>query len=192
MSLKRFIIFFLFFLLTSCAYKEVQVPSVYLTLATEGFQGRTLKGRVFFQGELFFLNDNNSSGGSYGTFYTTADELILILTPPLSTEIFIYWKRGEEVRVLNTSKKKVYTIKIKELRDIDFPSYFLGLKERERSFKKGFFSGEYRFSDKDLQGTLESNLLKLNWKIKEIAFTEETLPRPDWKDFKEKDIKLIF
>lgn len=192
MPLKRFIIVSLFFLFTSCAYKEVQFPSAYLTLTLEGFQGRALKGKVFFQGEVFFLNDNNSSGGAYGNFYTTADELILILTPPLSPEIFIYWKRGEEVRVLNTSKKKVYTLKLKEIKNIDLPSYFLGLKERERSIKKGFFSGEYRFSHKDLQGTLESNLLKLNWKIKEIAFTDEPLPRPDWTNFKEKDVKLIF
>jgi hypothetical protein len=191
MSLKGILLLFLFFL-TGCAYKGVEIPSTYQVITEEGFQGRTLKGKVFLQGEVFFLNNDNSRGGSYGTFYTTEEELILTVSPPFSPEVFVYWKKGEELRVINPAKKKVYTLKLKELRALDLPSYFLGLREREYHFQKGLLSGEYRFSQENLQGALETNLLKLQWKIKELAFIEEPLPHKDWKDFKEKEINLIF
>ncbi len=190
--LKSVINLFLFLgILSHCAYKEVVLPPDYREVLYRGWQGRPLKGKVFFQGEILFLKNEFLSGGSYGTFFVLPSALLLVLQPPLSPQILIFWqKEEEEIRFLDTSKRKYYKIRLKELKNLDLSFYFLGLKETSFTFKKDFWEGEYKFHRESLEGILESNVFRIQWKIKEITFSDEPWGLPNWREYKEKELKL--
>jgi len=188
---KFYFVVLISFLFFSCTYKA-PIRDPYFILLEEGLSGKILKGKVFFQGESFFLK-NNLSGGAYGDFIVSSDFLYLTLKPPFSSEVLITWQKGEKfVKIVNFDKKKIYRILLEGADKIDFPQYFLGLKEKRLSIKRGLLEGEYKFSPEEKEGEFASNLLNLRWKIKEIHFSSERISLPDFKEFKEKELRLSF
>lgn len=195
MSLRVWKIFlFSIFLITflGCVLKEVPHKEIYSYLLERGLTERTLTGKVFIEGEIFFLNNINQ-GGSYGTFYLNKDNYLLILRPPIASEYYLHWKRGDSaLKFIDFAKKKIYYLKIKDNIAESLPIYFLGLRERELSFEKKALKGKYAFNQENLKGELETNLFHLTWKIKEISFWEGEFPSIEGQDFKKKIIDLFF
>ncbi|MGC8871898.1 MAG: hypothetical protein ACP5KO_03375 [Caldimicrobium sp.] len=179
------------FVFYSCAYKS-PVEEPYSILIKEGFSGRTVKGKCFLKGESFFLK-NNFSGGAYGDFIASAEILILYLKPPLSSEVILLWKKGEDViKMINLDKKKIYKIVYERLGQADLSFYFLGLREKRLHLKRGLLEGEYQFFPEEREGIFTSPIFNLNWKIKELEFTSEPPSILDLTGFKEKEIELPF
>ncbi|MFN3921024.1 MAG: hypothetical protein ACK4K4_01305 [Caldimicrobium sp.] len=188
--------FFLFFIvlafLLGCALKEVPYREIYAYLDEKGLTERTITGKVFVEGEIFFL-DNIKQGGAYGTFFLNKDSYLLILRPPLASEYYLYWKRGEAtLQFIDLAKKKLYYIKIKDHIAENLPLFFLGLKEKELSFEKKALKGKYTFNRETLKGEIETNLFHLTWKIKELSYWEGEFPSFERENFKKKTIDLFF
>ncbi len=178
-------------LLFSCTYRA-KLLDPYLSLLEEGFSGRTVKGKVFLQGESFFLK-NNLNGGAYGDFIVSLDSLYLLLKPPFSSEVLIFWHKGENsLKIVNFDKKKIYQVFLEGIERVDFSQYFLGLKEKRLSVKKGLLEGEYSFLQEEREGEFKSNLFNLRWKIKELQFTSEKPTLPNLEGFKEKEVRIPF
>lgn len=181
------------FLLIGCAPKEITLPKAYLQLEREGLENLALKGKLFLEGELFFIENKEQAGGAYGTFYLTKDEFLITLRPPLSSEIILYWQRTfPKITLINPAKKVAYLINFKNINLEDLPYYFLGLKEKEATWKKKGFEGEYRFFKENSEGRIQANLFNISWKIKELEVTEEKISPPLTEGYKVKAIKLTF
>lgn len=184
------------FLFIGCAPKEITLPKAYLQLEREGLENLTLKGKLFLKGELFFLENlenKEQAGGAYGTFYLTKDEFLVTIRPPLSSEIIFYWQRtSPKITLINPAKKVVYLINFRNINLEDLPYYFLGLREKEATWKKKGFEGKYSFFKENLEGIIHTNLFNISWKIKELEVTEEKIFPPLTEGYKVKAIKLTF
>lgn len=188
---KVFVLTLIVFIFSSCAYK-VPLKDPYSVLREEGFSGKWVKGKIFLQGESFFLKEN-FRGGAYGNFIASQDFLYLFLRPPFTSEILIIWQRGEDfLRMVNFEKKKIYRIFLEGLGKVDLSHYFLGLKEESVEIKRGLLEGEYQFSLSEKEGKLISSLLSLTWKIKEMEFSSEAPKIPEFQGFKEKEVRISF
>ncbi|MFN3406514.1 MAG: hypothetical protein ACK40E_02125 [Caldimicrobium sp.] len=193
-SLKRLILFLLFLLFyTGCAPKEYSLIDIYSYIMENGISKRALSGKVFIEGETFFLNNFNKSGGAYGNFYLNNEQFLIIYRPPLASEFYLYWEKGQRgLKFIDPNKKKVYFLKLPEGVAEKIPLYFLGLRETNLSLQKNSLKGVYKFDREYLSGEFSTNLFKLNWKIKELSFYEKPFPSFDWSTFKEKKVELFF
>lgn len=193
MQIKKFFLLFLIFFISSCAYKKEALIDPYQFLYQSGFSGKVFKGKLYLEGESLFLKEN-FSGGAYGDFFTGENFLFITLKPPFSGEIYLLWKRGEpSIKIIDPNKKKVYFYQMAFLSELDFPSYFFGLKGENFRFKRGLLEGEYYFSRERREGELKTNLLRMSWKIREIQFSkEEEIKFPETKGFKEKVLEIPF
>lgn len=145
------------------------------------------------EGNLSLFNNLEQIGATYGTFYLNSTTLLVVLRPPFTSEITIYCDTTkEELLLINWSQKKAYQVKIKNFSLIDLPYYFLGLREKSLTFKKGKIHGTYRFSKDELKGEVWSNLITFKWKIKEIEIIENQLPNLSLKDIELKSIEIHF
>ncbi len=193
MSLKGLFLFFaLIFLFYGCAVKKFPYEDLYSYLLEKGLSEKAITGKVFMEGEIFFLKDFHQ-GGFYGNFYIHKDKYLLILRPPFSSEYHLRWEKGwEGLSLIDFSKKRSYNVKMEPALAEKLPLYFLGLKETSLSFRKNSLQGNYTFERENLTGNLFTNFFHLKWKIKEISLLEGEFPNYNGQDFKEKSIELFF
>lgn len=193
--IKFFLSLIILFSLSNCALKreymsKVTLRETYYLLKSEGFGQKIYQGKLFVDGEFNFLRNGTQSGASYGYFYIGAERLFIQLKPPLSSEIFILWFRHQQgIMLINPSQKKVFKINfINGVLLDDLPNYFLGLKENEKDWRIGFYSGKYIFSQDEMRGEITSAILNITWRIKELRSAESF---PDFPQIDSYEIKVI-